>query len=211
MDAASATLPPLPDTPVLPPSTKKARKKPRQLSLIPAAKVADIRVTIAASIFSEMKTKLQGMSKLGQSDMMFKKYHGFNHPGHGTADRVALLEYDNIESYLANVEDVPAYVQFLNGANQYKDCWIVGTSAGGSNLHLEPELFNHKSQTIIANYNITKRQLATKDAKSGILVTGRALLDAAEGVIKQCKKILSLIHEHGRRYRRNWRKQQCIY
>ena len=81
--------------------------------------MADIRVTIAASIFSEMKTKLQGMSKLGQSDMMFKKYHGFNHPGHGTADRVALLEYDNIESYLANVEDVPAYVQFLNGANQY--------------------------------------------------------------------------------------------
>ena len=53
MDAASATLPPLPDTPVLPPSTKKARKKSRQLSLIPAAKVADIRVTIAADQQSE--------------------------------------------------------------------------------------------------------------------------------------------------------------
>jgi hypothetical protein len=37
--------------------------------------VTDIRATIAASIFSEMKTRLQGMSKLAQSDMMFKKYH----------------------------------------------------------------------------------------------------------------------------------------
>jgi hypothetical protein len=154
MDAASATLPPLPDKPVLPTSTKKARKKPGQVSLILASKVADICVTIATSIFSEMKTKLQGMSKLAQSDMMFKKYHDFNHPGHGTADRTALLEYDNIESYLANMEEeVPAYVQFLNGANQYKDCWVVRTAAGGSNLHLESELFNHKSRTIIANYS----------------------------------------------------------
>ena len=70
-----ATLPPLPDTTVLPPSTKKARKKPRQLSLIPAAKVADIRVTIAASIFSEMKTKYSTWNGFGSR----KSEGGGNH------------------------------------------------------------------------------------------------------------------------------------
>jgi hypothetical protein len=106
------------------------------------------------------------------------------------------VHYDSIKTHLAQVKTVPVYELFLNGTQQYKECWEGGMEAGGSSLHLNTEIlyFKNQDQGVIANYNLTKFQLVTKDAKSGILIAGRALLDAATSVIKkQAKKILSLM------------------
>jgi hypothetical protein len=99
---------------------KKARK-PRVV-LLKAGKVTDLSSTVAAYLYSEMKTGINDMSIAAQSDWMFKKYHRFQHTGEGTPARTNKVHYDSIKTHLAQVKTVPVYELFLNGTQQYKEC-----------------------------------------------------------------------------------------
>lgn len=132
-----ANPPPLPDAAASSSSTKKAQKP--LVALLKEGKITDLRSIVAAYLYSEMKTGTKGMSIAAQSDWMFKKYHGFQHPGEDTPARTNKVHYDSIKTHLARVETVPAYELFLNGTQQYKECWKVGMEACGSSLHLNSD------------------------------------------------------------------------
>lgn len=176
-------------SPVPPTSSKK--QKIKTPALLQPKKVTELRNCIAAMIYSEIKTGLEDLSKKMQQDLMFKKYHGFAHPGSGTDNRTDELPFEENRQ----TEKVPAYVQFLEGKSYYDMFWEVvdDVDVGGTALKLKSDLTNDHFSSVIAHRNLTCKQLATKDASSGILISGRALLDAANNTLRECKKMQSLI------------------
>ncbi|EJK61322.1 hypothetical protein THAOC_18219, partial [Thalassiosira oceanica] len=83
--------------------------------------------------------------------------------------------------------DAAVDASFTNGEGHFQQVWVP--SDDGDDIILNPKVFFHNG-TLVRGENITLSDIVSKNKTSTELASGRMLMSAAEGVLKNIKKAL---------------------